>query len=207
MTRGHAFAAYVALRREGLLGGRLAVNLSAAELLKPSVVDDLERQCEAFALDLGALTIEIREDVLLERIAPQTVGRLATLRGKGAWLALDDFGTGTSGLAQLLRLPLDELKLDRRFIANLGLDGRAERIVEGTVRLASSMGMRVVAEGIEEEAQARLARDIGCDLGQGWFFAHPMPAAALREWLATRRANASVIVPFHRAANASAAAK
>jgi EAL domain-containing protein (putative c-di-GMP-specific phosphodiesterase class I) len=123
---------------------------------------------------------------------------MAALRGKGARLALDDFGTGTSGLAQLLRLPLDELKLDRAFTRSLGLDGRSERIIEGSVRLAASMGMRVVAEGIEDEDKARQLRDLGCDMGQGWLFARPMPAEDLWDWLMARHATPGVVVPLRR---------
>jgi len=199
-ARGHALAAYVGLRREGLQMGRLAINLSAAELLQDGVVQRLERQCAGLGLDMEAITIEITEDALLDRVAGTTIGRLAALRGGGARLALDDFGTGASGLAQLLRLPLDELKLDRTFTRNLGLDGRAERIVEGTIRLAGSMGMRVVAEGIEEEAQARKLQELGCDMGQGWLYARAMAAPDLRDWLRARKAKGGNVIALQRIA-------
>lgn len=182
-ARSQALASYVELRREGLKFGRLALNLSAAELLQDGVVERLERQCADLGLDLDTLTIEITEDALLERVGGTTIKRLAALRGGGARLSLDDFGTGTSGLAQLMRLPLDEIKLDRSFTANLGLDRRAERIVEGTIRLAKSMGMRVVGEGVENPSQARQLREYGCDMGQGWLYARAMSAADLRDWL------------------------
>jgi len=199
-ARGHALAAYVGLRREGLKMGRLALNLSAAELLQEGVVQRLESQCADLGLDLDALTIEITEDALLDRVAGTTISRLAALRGGGARLALDDFGTGTSGLAQLLRLPLDEIKLDRTFTRNLGLDGRAERIVEGTIRLAESMGMRVVAEGIEDEVQARKLYELGCDMGQGWLYARAMSAHALRDWLNARAPKNGKVIPLRRVA-------
>jgi len=199
-ARGHALVAYVGLRREGLKMGRLALNLSAAELLQEGVVQRLESQCADLGLDLDALTIEITEDALLDRVAGTTISRLAALRGGGARLALDDFGTGTSGLAQLLRLPLDEIKLDRTFTRNLGLDGRAERIVEGTIRLAGSMGMRVVAEGIEDEVQARKLHELGCDMGQGWLYARALSANALRDWLNARAPKAGKVIPLRRVA-------
>lgn len=199
-ARGHALAAYVGLRREGLQPGRLALNLSAAELLQQGVVERLERQCADVGLDLDALTIEITEDALLERVAATTISRLAVLRGGGAKLALDDFGTGTSGLAQLLRLPLDEIKLDRTFTHNLGMDGRAERIVEGTIRLADSMGMHVVAEGIEDEAQARKLHELGCEMGQGWLYARAMSLPDLRDWLGARQAEAGNVIALRRPA-------
>jgi len=199
-ARGHALEAYVCLRREGLQLGRLALNLSAAELLQEGMVERLERQCADLGLDLDVLTIEITEDALLDRVAGNTLSRLAALRGGGARLALDDFGTGTSGLAQLLRLPLDEIKLDRTFTRNLGLDGRAERIVEGTIRLAGSMGLRVVAEGIEDETQARKLKELGCGIGQGWFYARAMSASDLRDWLDARMFSEGKVLPIRRRA-------
>lgn len=199
-VRAYALDAYVGLRREGLQLGRLALNLSAAELLQDGVVERLEFQCSDLGLDLGAITIEITEDALLDRVAGTTISRLASLRGGGAKLALDDFGIGTSGLAQLLRLPLDEIKLDRTFTRNLGLDGRAERIVEGTIRLAGSMGLPVVAEGIEDETQARKLLELGCEMGQGWLYARAMSAPELRDWLLRRKGNAGRVIPLWRTA-------
>lgn len=197
-ARSQALASYVGLRREGLKMGRLALNLSAAELLQDGVVQRLEHQCTDLGLDLDALIIEITEDALLERVGGATIRRLAALRGGGAKLSLDDFGTGTSGLAQLMRLPLDEIKLDRSFTASLGLDGRAERIVEGTIRLAESMGMRVVAEGIENQAQARQLREFGCDMGQGWLYARAMSAADFRDWWTQRNGDCNKVTSMRR---------
>ena len=182
-VRAEALRAYAALRREGLRPGRLALNLSAAELLREDVVVGLEREVEQAGLDLDVITIEITEDAVLDRVAHATLDRLAALRGRGARIALDDFGTGTSGLAQMLRVPLDVIKLDRSFTAGLGLDGRAERIVEGAVRLAHSMGLDVVAEGIETPGQMRALAALRCDQGQGYLWAMAMPAEALAPWL------------------------
>ncbi len=203
VARDQALAGYVRLRREGLKVGRLALNFSAAELLQEGVVLQLERQCADLGLDLDAVTIEITEDALLARVASTTISRLVALRGSGAKIALDDFGIGTSGLAQLLRMPLDELKLDRTFTRNLGMDGRAERIVEGTIRLADSMGMSVVAEGIEDETQARKLRDLGCNLGQGWLYARAMSEDDLRDWLSARQRDAGRVIPLKRAVRAA----
>jgi EAL domain-containing protein (putative c-di-GMP-specific phosphodiesterase class I) len=144
------------------------VNLSAAELQGEQVVDRLEHQVEAAGLDMYNLSIEITEDALLDRVANRTLARLAELRGRGAKLGLDDFGTGTSGLAQLLQLPLDEIKLDRTFTQRLGTDGRAERIVEGTMRA------------------------LGCQLLQGWLIAPALPETALQDWLIARKPPAVV---------------
>jgi EAL domain-containing protein (putative c-di-GMP-specific phosphodiesterase class I) len=187
-----ALGAFARLRGKGLPVGRLAVNLSAAELQGEHVVDRLEHQVEAAGLDMYNLSIEITEDALLDRVANRTLARLAELRGRGAKLGLDDFGTGTSGLAQLLQLPLDEIKLDRTFTQRLGTDGRAERIVEGTIRLAESMRLTVVSEGVETAGQARVLRALGCQLLQGWLIAPALPETALQDWLIARKPPAVV---------------
>jgi EAL domain-containing protein (putative c-di-GMP-specific phosphodiesterase class I) len=167
-------------------------------LLSEQVVDRLERQVEAAGLDMYNLSIEITEDALLDRVAQRTLARLAELRGRGAKLGLDDFGTGTSGLSQLMQLPLDEIKLDRTFTQRLGTDGRAERIVEGTIRLAESMRLTVVAEGIENAGQARVLRAFGCQLLQGWLFAPALSETALQDWL-SKRETSTVVVPLRAA--------
>jgi diguanylate cyclase (GGDEF)-like protein len=187
LVRAMALETFAALRREGLAPNRLAVNLSAAEMLRPDVVEVLEAQVSAAGLDMSSIVIEITEDTVLDRVAHATLGRLAALRDRGARIALDDFGTGTSGLAQLLSIPLDVVKLDAAFIRKLGTDARAEKIVAGAIRLAHSMDLAVTAEGIEEERQAALLLGMGCDFGQGWHFARPMADAELRSWLVARR--------------------
>ena len=194
-VRDAALAVYARLRARGLPIGRLALNLSAAELLGESVVDRLERQVEAAGLGLGAISIEITEDALLERVAHTTLARLEDLRRRGVRLGLDDFGTGTSGLAQLLQLPLDEIKLDRAFTRRLNTDGRAERIIEGAIRLAQGMDLAVVAEGVEDAAQARVLRGLGCQMLQGWLIAPALPETDLRNWLIARE-QPGVVVPL-----------
>lgn len=189
-VRAEAMAGFAALRRAGLAPPRLAVNLSAAELLCDDVTDVLEAQLEATGLDPRALAVEITEDALLARVAPSITRRLAELRGRGMRIELDDFGTGTSGLAQLLHVPLDAVKLDRSFVRRLGTDGRAERVVEGVAQLAQSLGLDMVAEGVEREGEAQLLRALGCGFGQGWLYAAAMPLPEVQGWLAARRAGA-----------------
>ena len=198
-VRGIAARVFAGLRRVGLAPARLSVNLSAAELLRADVVELLERQIESAGLDMASIAIEITEDTVLDRVAHATLGRLAALRGRGARIALDDFGTGTSGLAQLLRIPLDAIKLDAAFIRNLATDAKAQKVVAGAISLAHSMDLAVTAEGIETEDQARLLRGMGCDYGQGWYYARALPEDELRDWLAARQQDDRV-VPLHRAA-------
>jgi diguanylate cyclase (GGDEF)-like protein len=207
LVRGIALDAFARLRREGLAPPRLGVNLSAAEMLRNDVVEVLEAQVAGAGLDMASIVIEITEDTVLDRVAHATLGRLSALRGHGARIALDDFGTGTSGLAQLLRIPLDVIKLDRSFVRHLGTDVKAQKVVAGTIALAHSMELRVTAEGIEEEAQARILLGMGCDAGQGWHFAAPMPEDELSGWLRARRGDAKVTPLRRRGVQAGAAAR
>src|SRR4028118_863325 len=103
-------------------------------------------------------------------------GALSRLREMGVGISIDDFGTGYSSLAYLKRLPADALKIDRSFVAGLGEDLEDTAIVSMVVELAHTLGMGVVAEGVETEAQAALLKDLGCDLGQGYRFSRPLPS-------------------------------
>ncbi|MBP0493661.1 putative bifunctional diguanylate cyclase/phosphodiesterase [Pararoseomonas indoligenes] len=188
VVRGQALAAFAALQAQAPAGGRLAearlaLNLSASEVARADIALELAAQVERAGLSLRAVEIEITEEVLLDRVSDRTLDGLAALRGRGARLVLDDFGTGNSGLAQLLRLPLDGLKLDQRFIQRLGMDVRAEEIVKATVSLAHSLGLQLVAEGIETPRQVAMLRALGCDAVQGFLFARPMTPEALGGWL------------------------
>ncbi len=194
-VRASALATLRLLRAQGLPAPRVALNLSAAEIMRGDIAGAIEAEVAAAGLALADVEIEITEEVLLERVSDRTLDQLAALRGRGARLALDDFGTGTSGLAQLLRLPLDTVKLDSTFVRGLGRDGRAEAIVRATLSLADGLGMEVVAEGVETEAQAALLRGLGCHAAQGFLFARPMAADALEAWLRAREASAPLQAP------------
>jgi EAL domain-containing protein (putative c-di-GMP-specific phosphodiesterase class I) len=161
----------------------VALNLSSAEVLGADALTQFEEQVERAGLSLGSVEIEITEEVLLDRVSDRTLKHLVDLRDRGARLVLDDFGTGHSGLSQLLRLPLNGLKLDKRFVQRLGVDPRAGEIVRATLSLAHGLGLDVVAEGIETEEQAATLRTLGCGVAQGFLFARPMPPDALRAWL------------------------
>jgi diguanylate cyclase (GGDEF)-like protein len=174
---------YAWVRSQGMDPGRLSLNLSAAELATNGFVDDFEQQVAQAGLRLSDLSLEITEEVMLERISPQTVGQLLALHERGARLVVDDFGTGTSGLSQLLALPFDALKIDKVFIQALLTEPRAEAIVRATLSMARSLGLGVVAEGIETLEQATALGALGCDTVQGFLFAKPMRAAALVDWL------------------------
>ena len=198
-VRQRALEAYAGMLRDGLAVGGLSFNLSAQELQAPGIIEGVERAILAAGVDPRRITIEITEDVLLEEVSPATLDRLVALRALGVRLALDDFGIGTSGLAQLLRLPLDTLKLDRTFTRQLGEDGRSEQVIRGALRLAQSLRLDVVIEGVETAAQAAALAVMGCERAQGWHFARAMPAGELRGWLERRPPQGAQIIPLRRA--------
>lgn len=191
-VRVKALAAMAALRRRDLPVGRLALNLSAGEVEREDIAASIAAQVARAGLSLRDVEIEITEEILLDRVSDATLQQLAALRGRGARLVLDDFGTGNSGLSQLLRLPLDAVKLDKRFVQGLGLDSRAEEIVRATISLAHGLGLEVVGEGVETMQQARMLMRMGCDAAQGYLYSRPMPPEAVPDWLAPE-AGAEVI--------------
>ncbi|NAZ87328.1 putative bifunctional diguanylate cyclase/phosphodiesterase, partial [Kineococcus indalonis] len=167
------------------LAGRplaVAVNLSASSLSDPRLPERVERLLAERALPAHLLEIEITEDFLMaDRERAQVI--LAGLRQRGVRVAVDDYGTGYSSLAYLRQLPVDDLKLDKSFVTDLGSDPRALAIVRSTIMLAHSLGLRLVAEGVEDAATCRELTDAGCDVVQGWYYAKALPAPDLEAWL------------------------
>ncbi len=161
----------------------VAVNLSTSELLD----EDLPRRVAAMLREVGltgsALVVEITESVFM--VDKRTsVAVLSALRDQGIRISIDDYGTGYSSLAYLRELPLDELKLDRSFTQDLDTDPRTAAIVASTVALAHSLGLAMVAEGVESDAVLERLRRDGCDLAQGFHVSRPLPADALEAWFA-----------------------
>lgn len=155
---------------------RLAVNLSARQLDDPRLVPDVQRALDATGLPPSTLCMEITESaVMRDPVAARRT--LVALRELGACLAIDDFGTGYSSLAQLLRLPLDTLKIDQSFTAGLGRSREAEAIVTSIVAMAHAVDLNVIAEGVEEPAQLEILRQLECDQAQGYLLGRPAPAA------------------------------
>ena len=178
-VRRRALAAFAGLGRDVIEGRYLAVNLAPAEILHGDLLAELEADLAEYGLAWSALCLEIGERVLLDRVSGERLAQLERLHELGVRLALDDFGTGSTGLAELLRLPIDVLKIDGRFVAALGRDRKAREIVRGTLGLAAGLGLEVVAEGIEEPAQVALLLELGCRMGQGWLIGRPLQGEAL----------------------------
>jgi diguanylate cyclase (GGDEF)-like protein/PAS domain S-box-containing protein len=158
-------------------GPPVSVNLSARQLANPTIVEDVASALEGSGLPPERLWLELTETALFEEAdAPLPV--LHELKELGVRLVLDDFGTGYSSLAYLQRFPLDALKIDRAFVAEMTQDPRAAALVEAIATMARSLGLTVVPEGIETEAQREALLALGCRYGQGFLFGRPQPGAA-----------------------------
>jgi diguanylate cyclase (GGDEF)-like protein len=161
----------------------VSVNVSAADVQCPTLPDRVAALLAEAGLPGSALRLEVTESVLM--VNPERARRaIARLRALGVRLALDDFGTGYSSLSYLPSLPVQELKLDRSFVAQMATDPRMAAIVRSTLDLAHELGLTSVAEGIEDPEALSLLADWGCDVAQGYYIAKPMPAPVLEVWLA-----------------------
>ena len=166
----------------GLPSVKMGINVSAAQLMREDFPGFITRCADVRGIAPGRIELEITESMLMER--PQLAGELLQLlRAIGIQIAIDDFGTGYSSLAYLRGLPVNTLKIDRAFVADLAHDPRDEAIIVAIITMAHSMGMKVVAEGVETEAQLAQLRRHGCDEAQGFLLARPMEAADCRAFL------------------------
>ena len=167
----------------------VSVNLSARQFQEHDLVASVQGILAETGLPAPSLTLEITESGLMQRTAG-TIGRLTELRSLGLHLAIDDFGTGYSSLSYLERFPVDILKIDRSFIAGISATGERPAIARAIVDLGRTLGLKVVAEGIEQPDQAEWLVSLGCPLGQGYLFSRPMGVDATEAFLAadaTRR--------------------
>lgn len=164
------------------------INLSGRDLAEPDFVERLERKLTTHQVDGRTLKLEITESVLMadpERVA-QVLGQCREL---GLAVAIDDFGTGYSSFDYLHRFPIDCLKIDRCFVASLQEDSRSRAIVGSMINLADSLGIPVVAEGIEEIGQADVLEALGCTFAQGYLYSRPVPVEAAADLLAAGQAS------------------
>jgi len=174
-------------RAQGLVGEDVcvSVNLSGRQLDDPTLSEHVREAIDAASLPPEALKLEITESTLMQEIE-RTQHVFSEVCSSGVGLHLDDFGTGYSSLAALHRFPVDALKIDRSFVSTLREEPENDVIVRSTVALAHSLGLPVIAEGIEHSAQLRRLRALGCEYGQGYLFSRPLSAVAagslLRRW-------------------------
>ncbi|MCW2901195.1 MAG: hypothetical protein JWO67_3460 [Streptosporangiaceae bacterium] len=174
----------VARWRRGSWDIGVSVNFGARQVAAPRFVESVAEVLEETGLPPHALTLEVREEVMVED-AGQNVERLSALRDLGVRLAIDDFGTGYASLAYLGQLPVDIIKIDPSFVAGLGRDDTLSLLTRTIVRLGHDLGLTVVAEGIERPEQLELLREMGCPSGQGYLVARPMPPGRARALVRT----------------------
>lgn len=164
---------------------KLGINIPANQFYQRNFVEHILQALQAHGLTPQRLTLELTEESLLTDI-DTAVSTMGKLRDSGISLALDDFGTGYSSLNYLKRLPVDVLKIDKSFIDDLPHDKKAVNLVNGIIRIAHGLGLEVIAEGVEYEAQQKVLHELGCDMLQGYLFSRPVDAdkalALLHTW-------------------------
>ncbi|MFZ5555650.1 MAG: bifunctional diguanylate cyclase/phosphodiesterase [Pseudomonadota bacterium] len=163
----------------------VAVNISAVQFRQPDFVDTVREALAGTALDPEFLELEFTESVVMDR-SEQVLRKLRQLRALGVQVSIDDFGTGYSSLSYLRQFPIDKLKIDQSFTRDLGSGADSQPIVSAIIAMARSLGLEVIAEGVETRAQLELLRRHGCGQGQGYLFARPMPADAARDTIGRR---------------------
>jgi EAL domain-containing protein (putative c-di-GMP-specific phosphodiesterase class I) len=160
----------------------VAVNLSARTLVEHDLPDQIEAMCHQWAVPTGRLVLEITESMVVAD-PKRTLPVLARLHELGLEIAVDDFGTGYSSIEYLKRRPVREVKIDRSFVTPMANDARDAAIVRCTIDLARSLGLRVVAEGVETPDVLERLAAMGCDQGQGFTISRALPAPQFTAWM------------------------
>jgi EAL domain-containing protein (putative c-di-GMP-specific phosphodiesterase class I) len=166
------------------------VNLSARQLQEPGLVEDVAQALAETGLPPHTLVLEITESVLMHD-AEATVGWLRELSALGVQLAIDDFGTGYSSLSYLRQFPVNTLKIDKSFVDGVRLGSEQSTLASAIIELGRKLGLKTVAEGIEQADQLAELGALGCDVGQGYLFARPLDSDALEALLAERNADSA----------------
>ncbi len=163
----------------------VSVNISASDLTSLTLPEHIDRLLTSGGLDPTLLALEMTESAMMGELVT-SLDTLTRLRLNGIGLSIDDFGTGYSSLSHLHRVPFSELKVDRSFISTMADDIEARAIVRTCILLGHELGMTVVAEGVETDAQLGELEEMGCDIAQGYLFTAPLPAGELTTWVESR---------------------
>jgi EAL domain-containing protein (putative c-di-GMP-specific phosphodiesterase class I) len=173
----------------------LAVNISADDLADPQLARRVAGLLTRHQLPPSLLTLEVTESGFIEDPA-SALAVLEALAKLRVLISIDDFGTGYSSLSHLARMPADEVKIDRSFVQGLESDVEYAAVVRSAIDMAHSLGLKVVAEGIETEFAAQRLRTFGCDVGQGYLYAKPMPYEQLIRWLDGKQRAPFIAIPI-----------
>ncbi len=161
----------------------LAVNVSARQFRKDDFVDQVQKVLARTGADPSKLKLELTESLLQDKVA-DTIVKMHALAGLGIRFSMDDFGTGYSSLSYMTQLPLDQIKVDKFFVHNIGLNPKVELIIQTIIGMAHNLELEIVAEGVETQAQRSFLEKHGCRLCQGYLFGRPLPLAAFENELA-----------------------
>lgn len=186
---GEGFRQLAAWHKRGLKIG-IALNISARDLLNQQLPIEIATAIRKYRVGPRWLRLELTESAVMDD-PRNALATLSELHALGLSLSIDDFGTGYSSLSYLKRLPVDELKIDRSFVRTMARNKDDEVIVRSTIDLAHNMGLRVVAEGVEDETTLALLRSLGCDLAQGYHMSRPLAVADFERWMAARARHAA----------------
>jgi EAL domain-containing protein (putative c-di-GMP-specific phosphodiesterase class I) len=160
---------------------RLSVNVSARQLVDTRFIDSLRATLNETGFPPDRLELELTESTLqLVETSPRLLNEIKAL---GVSIAIDDFGTGYSSLSVLKTLPIDRLKIDQSFVRDMPSDNNDIAIVEAIIGLSRTLGLAIIAEGVETADQLAILQRLGCEAGQGYLFSRPLAAEALEEWL------------------------
>src|ERR1019366_9236573 len=165
----------------------IAVNITPKQFSQPDLASQIDTILQQTGVDPRCVDLEIAETIAMAN-ADRSAVVLSELKALGVRLNIDDFGTGFSSLSRLQRFPVDTLKIDRAFVSRMDSDHETHEIVRIIVMLAHNLGLKVVAEGIETQTQLDLLREIGCELGQGYFFSKPADHETIEKLLGINRA-------------------
>jgi len=179
-----ACAQAAAWQRQGFPRIPIAVNVSGVQFQRQDIADVVQRKLAAYRLDPSLLHIEITETAIVSA-RERAVALLMELRALGVRLALDDFGTGYSSLSYLKSFPIDTLKIDRSFVAEMLTDHTTASIIEAIISMTRVLGLSVIAEGVEDHAQFAFLKQIGCDAVQGYYVSSAIPADQFAKLLTT----------------------
>ena len=171
---------------QGILPGRVAINLSPEQFGNPKLIDYMEKLLRTTELDPNCITFELTESAVMSD-SEHTLQMLNAIKKLGFALSIDDFGTGYSSLSYLARFPIDELKIDRAFINDIDTLPKQVTVIENIINLGKSLNLTVVAEGVETQQQATLLSNLNCNSIQGFHFYRPQPKQEVEELFAQHR--------------------
>ncbi|WGW00843.1 EAL domain-containing protein [Vibrio sp. YMD68] len=184
------FATVKRWKLQGILPGRVAINLSPEQFGNPKLIDYMEKLLRSTALDPNCITFELTESAVMSD-SEHTIQMLNAIKKLGFTLSIDDFGTGYSSLSYLARFPIDELKIDRAFISDMDTLPKQVTVIENIINLGKSLNLTVVAEGVETQQQATLLSNLNCHSIQGFHFYRPQPKQEVEDLFIQNRRHKS----------------